>query len=324
MPFAYFERLSRRQQGIYLRSDKITAVPLPGAAALRPLVVELGAALESGDRALTESACQLLANGLGRALGLPPVRVTVLAARPHAKWGELHGLYESTGKPGQPPTITLWMRTARQKRVVAFRTFLRTLLHEMGHHLDYTLLKLGDSLHTQGFYQRESHLFHQLVTDGGPGMATLDEQLARMERTVNDYAAVVKNVSDAQLTKRPDPTNWSAKEVICHVRDTEESFMMRFLSIMAMDDPKFLPVEPDRWAVERQYQRNDVPEALAALKTRREETLRFFRGLKPEQWERGGIHATRGRMTLKDFVELMAWHDDNHLDQLKRALDGKP
>ena len=324
MPFAYFERLSRRQQGIYLRSDKITAVPLPGAAALRPLVVELGAALESGDRALTESACQLLANGLGRALGLPPVRVTVLAARPHAKWGELHGLYESTGKPGTPPSITLWMRTARQKRVVAFRTFLRTLLHEMGHHLDYTLLKLGDSLHTQGFYQRESHLFHQLVTDGGPGMATLDEQLARMERTVNDYAAVVKNVSDAQLTKRPDPKNWSAKEVVCHVRDIEESFMMRFLSIVAMDDPKFLPVEPDRWAVERQYQRNDVQEALAALRTRREETLRFLRGLKPEQWERGGIHATRGRMTLKDFVELMAWHDDNHLDQLKRALDGKP
>jgi uncharacterized damage-inducible protein DinB len=324
MPFAYFERLSRRQQGIYLRSDKITAVPLPGAAALRPLVIELGAALESGDRALTESACQLLANGLGRALGLPPVRVTVLAARPHAKWGELHGLYESTGKPGQPPTITLWMRTARQKRVVAFRTFLRTLLHEMGHHLDYTLLRLGDSLHTQGFYQRESHLFHQLVTDGGPGMATLDEQLARMERTVNDYAAVVKNVSDAQLTKRPDPKNWSAKEVVCHVRDIEESFMMRFLSIMAMEDPKFLPVEPDRWAVDRQYQRNDVQEALAAFRTRREETLRFLRGLKPEQWERGGIHATRGRMTLKDFVELMAWHDDNHLDQLKRALDGKP
>ena len=323
MPFAYFERLSRRQQGIYLRSDKITAVPLPGAAELRPLVVELGAALESGDRALTESACQLLANGLGRALGLPAVRVTVLAARPHARWGELHGLYESTGKPGQPPTITLWMRTARQKRVVAFRTFLRTLLHEMGHHLDYTFLRLGDSLHTQGFYQRESHLFHQLVTDGGPGMATLDEQLARMERTVNDYAAAVKNVPDTQLTKRPDPKNWSAKEVVCHVRDIEESFMARFLSILAMDEPKFLPVEPDRWAVERQYQRNDVEEALAAFKARREETLRFLRGLKPEQWERGGVHATRGRMTLKDFVELMAWHDDNHLDQLKRALNGK-
>jgi len=324
MPFAYFERLSRRQQGIYLKSDKISAVPLPGAAALRPLVAELGAALESGDRTLTESAAQLLAGGLSRELGLPAVRVTVLAARPHAKWGELHGLYESTGKPGNPPTITLWMRTARQKRVVAFRTFLRTLLHEMGHHLDYTLLKLGDSLHTQGFYQRESHLFHQLVTDGGSGMATLDEQLARMERTAGDFAAATKSVSDATLSKRPDDKNWSPREVVCHVRDTEESFMARFQAILAMDEPKFPPVEPDRWAVDRQYQRNDVGEALAAFRTRREETLRFLRGLRPEQWERAGIHATRGRMTLKDFVELMAWHDDNHLDQLKRALDGKP
>src|SRR5215471_5965676 len=192
MPFAYFERLSRRQQGIYLKSDRIPAV--------RPLVVELGSALESGDRALTETASQRLASALSRELGLPSVRVTVLAARPHAKWGELHGLYESTGKPRTPPIITLWMRTARQKRVVAFRTFLRTLLHEMGHHLDYTLLKLGDSLHTQGFYQRESHLFHQLVTDGGPGMATLDEQLARMERTVDDYAAAIKGVPDAKLS----------------------------------------------------------------------------------------------------------------------------
>jgi uncharacterized damage-inducible protein DinB len=324
MPFAYFERLSRRQQGIYLKSDRITAVPLPGAAALRPLVVELGVALESGDRELTESACQLLASGLARELGLPSVRVTVLAARPHAKWGELHGLYESTGKPGKPPIITLWMRTARQKRVVAFRTFLRTLLHEVGHHLDYTLLKLGDSLHTQGFYQRESHLFHQLVTDGGPGMATLDEQLARMERTVGDFAAAIKGVPDAVLSRRPDDRNWSAREIVCHVRDTEESFMARFQAMLAMEEPKLPAVDADRWAVERQYQRNDVPEAVAAFRARREETLRFFRGLKPEQWERSGIHATRGRMTLRDFVELMAWHDDNHLDQLKRALDGKP
>jgi len=50
----------------------------------------------------------------------------------------------------------------------------------------------------------------------------------------------------------------------------------------------------------------------------------ILRGLPPEQWERGGIHATRGRMTIKDFVAMMAWHDDNHLDQLRRALDGKP
>jgi len=47
--------------------------------------------------------------------------------------------------------------------VVAFRTFLRTLLHEFCHHLDYECYKLHDSFHTEGFYKRESSLLKQLL-----------------------------------------------------------------------------------------------------------------------------------------------------------------
>src|SRR5262249_25087477 len=141
MPFAYFARLDRRQQAIYLRSDAITTVDLPGAEVLRPAVAELADTLAADDRPETEAASAGLVPGLVDALGVTPVRVQVLAARPHARWGELHGLYETSSRRGHVPLITLWMRTARQKRVVAFRTFLRTLLHEVGHHLDYALLR---------------------------------------------------------------------------------------------------------------------------------------------------------------------------------------
>ena len=54
-------------------------------------------------------------------------------------------------------------RTAQRRQVVAFRTFLRTLLHELCHHLDYTLFELGYSFHTQGFYRRESNLMRQVL-----------------------------------------------------------------------------------------------------------------------------------------------------------------
>ena len=40
------------------------------------------------------------------------------------------------------------------------------------------------------------------------------------------------------------------------------------------------------------------------------------------QWRRGGMHPQRGRLTVEDFVTELAWHDDNHLDQLRRALAG--
>jgi uncharacterized damage-inducible protein DinB len=323
MRFAYFNRLDRRQQAIYLRSDAVTAVPLPRPEALRPLVVALADALRGEERAATEAAAQRLVAGLAAALRLPPVRVQVLAARPHARWGELHGLYEWEKRGSEPPLITLWMRTARQKRVVAFRTFLRTLLHEVGHHLDYAGLRLGDSFHTQGFYARESHLFHQLVTDGGDGMATPDEHLARMERTPGELAGVIAGVPDTRLSKRPDGRSWSAKDVLCHLRDAEELFITNFALMLAVDEPSLLPGEPDRWAEDRQYARHDAAEALAAFARRRTETLAFLRHLQPEHWERGAIHLTRGRQSMRDLVRLLAAHDDNHVDQLKRALDGK-
>ncbi|MEK7221411.1 MAG: hypothetical protein AAB253_09470 [candidate division NC10 bacterium] len=43
----------------------------------------------------------------------------------------------------------------------------------MCHHLDYELLDLADSFHTEGFYKRESSLLRQLLSEelqgGGSG-----------------------------------------------------------------------------------------------------------------------------------------------------------
>ncbi len=163
MPFAYYDRLSERDRAIYRRSDAVTTFDLPHPALLHGLVAELRAALESEERRGVEAAAARLANGLATQLGLPAVKVEVLAARPSSGWGELHGLY--TREERGPARIQLWMRTARHRRVVAFRTFLRTLLHEVGHHVDYEGLRLADSFHTEGFFKRESSLFRQLVPD---------------------------------------------------------------------------------------------------------------------------------------------------------------
>ena len=161
MPFAYYERLSARDQVIYRRSDAIVRIELPHPEVLRPFVEIVRQALAQDDRTALAAAATRLTQGLLMMLDAPPVRVEVLAVRPTLRESELHGLY--TNHPGRPPRISVWMRTARQARVVAFKTFLRTLLHEIGHHLDYTHLKLADSFHTEGFFRRESSLFHQLV-----------------------------------------------------------------------------------------------------------------------------------------------------------------
>jgi hypothetical protein len=162
--FSYYNRLSARQQSIYRQSDEIKAVRLPQPAEIRPCVVELEPALKSEQRREVERLCQGITDGIVSQLEAPPVGVEVLAARPADDWGELHGLYI----PEEGSTmahIQVWMRTAKHKKVVAFRSFLRTLLHELCHHLDYEFFHFPETLHTEGFYNRESSLFHQLVPE---------------------------------------------------------------------------------------------------------------------------------------------------------------
>jgi hypothetical protein len=151
-----------------------------------------------------------------------------------------------------------------------------------------------------------------------------EQRMQRLTRTADEFSAAIKGQSDAALSRRPDAANWAAKEIVCHMRDTEEVFGARIEQILAMDvEPKLIATNPDRWAEERQYLTNDVGKALAAFRQRRAETLETFGTLTPVQWEKGGIHSVAGRIALDGFLSIMAWHDDNHLDQLTRALQGR-
>ena len=162
MPFAYYDRLSPARQRVYRRSDEITRIAVPDLGALEPLARAIEPALGSGEPALAQAACARLIDALNAQMKTPAVRTRVLARRPTDAAGELHGLYEPDNGEG-PARISVWMRTAARDDVVKFRTFLRTLVHEFCHHLDYELYKLPETFHTEGFYARESALVRALL-----------------------------------------------------------------------------------------------------------------------------------------------------------------
>jgi hypothetical protein len=166
--------------------------------------------------------------------------------------------------------------------------------------------------------------------------------LDRLGRLPDELTRAIAGANAAALTNRPAPGSWSPTEILCHLRDVEELFQLRFHTILAVEEPRILtlgasaddllawrisgpighPLDPDRWAIERQYIRNDPYEALAALQRRRGEVLSLLSALAPTEWQRGGLHPTHGRRTLLDWVGRLAAHDDNHVDQLHRAVEG--
>ena len=162
MAYSYFYRLSRRQQKIYLKSETINTVRLKDIDELKLITQKLEQQLPTGDVVLVEDCSQALVNALCQQLRFASARINVLERRPHNNYGELHGLYEPVERTRPRAKIYVWMRTAKRQQVVAFKTYLRTLIHEFCHHLDFEYYKFEDSFHTKGFFQRESSIVKQL------------------------------------------------------------------------------------------------------------------------------------------------------------------
>ena len=167
MPFAFYDRLSAPRRRTYERSDAIVVLALPDGPDPRPASQAIVAALQAEREAPVQRACQALLDDLAARFRVPCPRARVCAVRPSGEWGELHGMYFPL-EDGADARIELWMRTAVKARVVAPRTFLRTLVHEFCHHLDYEHFGLAETFHTEGFYKRESHLLDQLAGPPAP------------------------------------------------------------------------------------------------------------------------------------------------------------
>ncbi len=166
MRFAYYDRLTPSRQATYRQSDAITALVLPSDAVVAAPVLAIREGLALDRRAAVQAGSRNLIDALVAAFAVPAVEMRVLVVRPSDHEGELHGLYEpDEGRP--TARITVWMRTAQRRQAVAFRSFLRTVVHEFAHHLDYELFKLPETFHTEGFYKRESSLANALFAAAG-------------------------------------------------------------------------------------------------------------------------------------------------------------
>jgi hypothetical protein len=151
-------------------------------------------------------------------------------------------------------------------------------------------------------------------------MTDLSKKMSQLEGTADKLSEAVGGLSFASLVRRPDIQNWAPLEIICHMRDYEEIFLYRLRAVLELNDYEFPVYDVDRWAIDRQYLRNDPSEAVSAFRRRRSDSLEFLKSLKPEQWQRSGIHIRLGRMTIEDQVKMMTNHDENHLKQLKQSL----
>jgi len=156
---------SASQAKDYIKSLETTINSLPrgNAKVLQVAVKFLAEALNNGDEeAINNYANETLAE-LNRTYKLPHLHVyTGGKRRLTRRGGQYYGVYKTRGGENQRHSIAVYSRTAKTKKYVAPKTFLRTLIHEWGHHYDKHQLKLAHTYHTKGFYERLNAIYSKL------------------------------------------------------------------------------------------------------------------------------------------------------------------
>jgi FMN phosphatase YigB (HAD superfamily) len=121
---------------------------------------------------------------------------------------------------------------------------------------------------------------------------------------------------------RPAAGEWSLTEMTCHLRDVErEVNLPRLRALAEQVNPFISGADTDPWAVERDYQSQDGPAALAAFSAARKEAITFLRRQPEDIWTRTARHAIFGPTLLAEIVGWVMDHDRIHLDQVKKTRE---
>jgi len=134
-------------------------------------------------------------------------------------------------------------------------------------------------------------------------------------------AQLLAEASEEQLTKRPSKDKWSIGEILAHLAEDEIATAWRYRQMVEHSGLQLAGFDQDLWARTGDYASRAPHESLALFRLLRNANLQFLQQITPEQWECFGIHAERGRITIRDLAVHMAGHDANHIDQIRRMLE---
>jgi len=130
--------------------------------------------------------------------------------------------------------------------------------------------------------------------------------------------AALAGATEAELDARPSPNEWSAREVVHHLADSETTSYIRLRKLLAEDDPVIYGYDEAEFARRLHYDR-PVAASLAVLKSVRAATTELLRCLDDHDWTRSGTHTESGPYSVETWLAIYAAHAHEHAAQISRA-----
>jgi len=131
-------------------------------------------------------------------------------------------------------------------------------------------------------------------------------------------ADAIDGATEAELDGREAPGEWSPRQVVHHLADSEMTSAIRIRRILVEDDPLIQGYDQEAFADRLHYER-PIETSLLAFRAARDSTTDLIQRLSDDDWLRAGTHSQYGRYTAEDWLRDYAAHAPDHADQIRRA-----
>lgn len=152
---------------------------------------------------------------------------------------------------------------------------------------------------------------------------TVEQALTLLEATPPRLATLTDGLTPAQLLTAPAPDEWSANDVLAHLRACADMWGRYIVAMLAEDRPTLRAVNPHTWIEQTNYRALDFQPSLRAFATQRAELLAVLKPLPAAGWSRSATVTGAGRpltLTVLAYAQRLALHERPHVKQIERIV----
>jgi DinB superfamily len=153
---------------------------------------------------------------------------------------------------------------------------------------------------------------------------TIEQVLTMLAETPPRIAALTAGLTPAQLPTTPNHGEWSANDVLAHLRSCAEVWGNCIAAILAEDRPTLRAVNPCTWIKQTDYPELEFRPSLHSFTIQRADLLAVLEPLPHEDWSRAATVTGAGRVlerTVLSYAQWLARHEQPHVKQIGRIVN---
>ena len=141
--------------------------------------------------------------------------------------------------------------------------------------------------------------------------------IATYKAGYDEVVRALAGIAPDERDWRPAPGEWSAREVVHHLADSETISGIRLRRLLIEENPVIQGYDEADYARRFRYQERPWDPALRAFEAARATTAQLLESMTDTDWRRTGTHTESGPYSTEGWLRVYAEHAHIHANQIR-------